>query len=74
MNWLTIFGVIALAGTVIFYALEDYGKVGCPSVWRSMHARIGVRIAPRSVAARLVGRRLVCPAIRCWWAPASQPI
>jgi hypothetical protein len=25
MNWLTIFGVIVLTGTVIFYALEDHG-------------------------------------------------
>jgi hypothetical protein len=24
MNWLTIFGVLVLTGTVIFYALEDY--------------------------------------------------
>ncbi|MGO9265075.1 MAG: hypothetical protein ACLQBA_09355 [Candidatus Binataceae bacterium] len=26
MNWLTIFGVMALTGTVIFYALENYGR------------------------------------------------
>jgi hypothetical protein len=26
MNWLTIFGVIALTATVTFYALEDYGR------------------------------------------------
>jgi hypothetical protein len=75
MNWLTIFGVIVLTGTVIFYALEDSRHVGSSGVCRSMLARIAVRIAPRSVAARLAGRRLVCPAIRRWWArPISASV
>jgi len=26
MNWLTLFGLVALAATVIFYALEDHGR------------------------------------------------
>jgi hypothetical protein len=73
MNWLTVFGVIALTDTVIFYALEDYRR------WAVLAFAAASALA--SVYGLLQGAWPLglgegvwaALAIRRWWTQTSQP-